>query len=125
MLAESKFAKESFFPPKKSFIVGGDVATAPKGSAFCFTGGVFKTVKGDGFDRLTEDSGGGDVNGEADDVDARSAITGGGVILTEGGVADTDDAGFAIKAVAGGVGVPLCISKVEPISPDENFDGGE
>jgi len=128
MLAESKFAKESFFPPKKSLIVGGDNAAAPNGSEFCLTGGVFKTENGDGFDKLTDgadDIGGGDVSEDDDDVDARSDNAEGGVILIEdidGGVAVA--VGFAIAAVAGGV-VLLCISNVEPISPDENFDGGE
>lgn len=123
MFAESKFAKESFFPPKKSFIVAG----WPNGSVFCCTGGVLKTANGDGFDKLTDGNGGGDVNDEDDDVDARSEATdGGGVILIEvtaGGVAVAE--GFAIAAVAGGVVLLLCISNVEPMSPDENFDGGE
>lgn len=125
----SKFANESFLP-KKSFDDGvdADAPNAPNGSVFCFTGGVFSAENGDGFDKLTDEAGGGDVspNDDDDDVDVRSKEAVGGVVFigagaTGGGVAV--GVGFAIAADAGGVEF-LCICNVEPIRPG-NFNGGE
>ena len=137
MLAVSKFAKESFLL-KKSFaaaaavaddvdVDGGGGAITPNGSVFCRTGAALSLENGDGFDKLRDEDAaarGGDVrpNDDDDDVEARSEEAAGVAILIGGGVAVCE--GFAIAADAGG-GEFLCICKVEPISPDENFEGGE